>query len=219
MYMKGEHIIMKRSKIKHILFDLDNTIYPEDTGVLEKIDNRITEYLVKKLKKEFKEIDRLRVKYRNIYGTTLRGAEVEHNIERDDYLGFVHDIAVETILDANEDLQKMLERINIDKSIFTNSTLTHAKNVLRTLNVERFFENIFDLKFCDYQGKPNKCSYKKVLDYLGLSPGECIMIDDLDNNLKAAHALGMYTVLIGKGKESYIDFSIDNILKLESILE
>jgi len=41
-------------EIKTIIFDLDNTLYPEEVGLLREVDSRISDFILKKfnIKKE-----------------------------------------------------------------------------------------------------------------------------------------------------------------------
>ncbi|NLG84782.1 MAG: hypothetical protein GX493_09315 [Firmicutes bacterium] len=57
----------------YLLFDLDNTLYPEESGLLAHLDRRIEEFLVHNLGLEKKaSAAALRETYRQKYGITLR---------------------------------------------------------------------------------------------------------------------------------------------------
>jgi FMN phosphatase YigB (HAD superfamily) len=58
-----------------------------------------------------------------------------------------------------------------------------------------------------------------VLKYANVSPSECLLIDDLERNLKPAREIGMNTILIGSGKppEDTVHV-IANIKELNSVL-
>ena len=79
-------------KINTWVFDLDDTLYPRDSGLWAQIDKRISAYVKKQLLVDDAEITRLRKYYRQTYGGALKGMLVEHHIDADDYLADVHNI-------------------------------------------------------------------------------------------------------------------------------
>ncbi len=204
--------------IDYILFDLDNTLYPQESGILKKIDRRIDLFLMEKLEEPLETVDKIRQIYRNKYGTTLQGVKIHFNIEPMEYIEYVHNFEPSEILSPSIELQKMLERMAAKKSIFTNSPESHAQRVLKALGVENHYEHIFDILYFNYEGKPNVSAYEKVLSHIDVPAKNCIMIDDWESNLETAKGLGMTTVLIGAKELSYVDYCIDNILELENLL-
>ena len=58
-----------------------------------------------------------------------------------------------------------------------------------------------------------------MLEVLKIQPEECLLVDDAARNLRPARALGMTTVLVGAQEGEDADFVIDDILKLEQVLE
>jgi len=152
------------------------------------------------------------------YGTTLGGLIIHHKIDPDEYLHYVHDIALEELLSTNFELCKLLERIAADKVIFTNGSFNHAMRVLKILGVDKYFSQIFDIKFMGYLAKPNPWSYKKVLDALGVEGRDCLIVEDLTKNLLPAKKLGMTTVLVGKEDTAGADFIIEDIFGMDRVL-
>jgi putative hydrolase of the HAD superfamily len=49
--------------------------------------------------------------------------------------------------------------------------------------------------------KPDKRAYQRIMKKLGVNPEECVFIDDNSNNLRAAEALGIRTVLFESPKQ------------------
>lgn len=59
------------------------------------------------------------------------------------------------------------------------------------------YNELFDGQIisCDYKvGKPDSRIYEILLNKYGLNPKECLFIDDLESNLKAARKLGLRTI-------------------------
>ena len=83
-----------RNSIKHVLFDLDETMYPTETGIMDLISERINEYMSVRLGIEPDEVASLRSGYYERYGTTGRGLYLHHDVDVGEYFEFVHDLPV-----------------------------------------------------------------------------------------------------------------------------
>ncbi|MBI4618892.1 MAG: pyrimidine 5'-nucleotidase [Desulfobacterales bacterium] len=204
--------------MKYMIFDLDNTLYPKEIGLFKLVDQRINGYMRAKLGIDHDLVENLRLKYMDRYGTTLGGLIIHHKVDPDEYLHYVHDIDLESLLSTNFELCKLLERIAVDKVIFTNGSFNHAIRVLKTMGIANYFSRIFDIKFMGYLAKPNLWSYKKVLDVLGVEGGECLIVEDLARNLLPAKKLGMTTVLVGEEESAGVDFIIEDIFGMDRVL-
>lgn len=205
---------------KAILFDLDNTLYTEKCGIFDLIDQRMNEWLITRLKIEPEKVDEFRNNYFRKYGTTLRGLMLHHNVDPYDFLQYVHDVPVKEFLSADEELRDSLRVISSRKVVFTNSDSRHANRILDTLGVRDLFEKIFDIESMQFIPKPNPEPYRLVLDYLQVPPDRCLLIDDMERNLRPARDLGMVTILIGDGKPVEDGHhSIANIKELNGVLK
>lgn len=208
--------------LKHILFDLDNTLYPRDLGIFDLVVERIRNYMEVRMGYEKNLARDLRQEYVKKYGSTLRGLMIHQRIDPEDYLQYVHDVGVEKRLSPNPGLAHLLESISCGKAIFTSGHLPHAERILQCLGVRDFFPRIFDIVFTRYIPKPNPEPYKQVIECLGVDPRDCMMIEDIPANLKPAKDLGMTTVLVGGipgGMNGFVDYEIGDILQLKEVLE
>lgn len=188
--------------IKYILFDLDDTLYKTSAGLMQQISQRMNDYMITRLGIPETDVARVRLDYWEQYGTTLRGLYIERHIDPQAFLDYVHDIPIAEFLNADAQLDALLEKLPGRKFIFTNAPENHARRVLAALGIERHFERIFDINFIRYESKPAASAYERVLAALGARGDECLMIDDSARNLAPARALGMRTVwLDGKGVE------------------
>jgi putative hydrolase of the HAD superfamily len=183
--------------ISAVLFDLDNTLYPASSGLMHSVDTRITEYIQNLLGLDLDTALALRRRYFVDYGTTLRGLQHHHAVDPEDYLTYVHDLALESFLASDAELDRLLGEIAVAKVIFTNAPGDYARRVLATLGIERHFDQIFDIRFHVFQPKPELAAYRRVLDTLGMDAAEMIFIEDTPQNLPPARALGMSTILVG----------------------
>jgi putative hydrolase of the HAD superfamily len=146
---------------------------------------------------------------------------IEEGIEPEEYLKFVHNLNTKNFLKRNEELINVLNEIKQKKIIFTNSPKEHVLSVIKTLGIEGFFSGIYDIRFLEFNNKPQKEGYIKVIKHAGINPKESMMVDDYDHNLKPAKELGMTTVLVGNGNDTkypYVDYYINKITDIEKIL-
>lgn len=182
--------------IKHLLFDLDDTLYPTSAGMMREISVRMSDFMVEQVGIPRSDVDRMRHDYWDRYGTTLRGLYIEKHIDAQAFLDYVHDVRVESYLQSDAKLDAMLAKLPQAKYIFTNAPADYARRVLAALGIEKYFERIFDINFIQYQSKPTPLAYDKVLAALAVPGNECLLIDDTTRNLAPARDLGMKTVLL-----------------------
>ena len=191
--------------ITYILFDLDDTLYATSAGMMHEVSARMSEYMITRLGFAPATVDAQRKDYWARYGTTLRGLYIERQIDPQAFLRFVHDVRVDTYLQADARLEAMLAQMPQRKAIFTNAPEDYAHEVLRVLGVERHFEAIFGINFIEYQSKPTQCAYDKVAAALPVPPNACLMIDDTARNLVPAKKMGMTTAWLTSTADRYGD--------------
>jgi len=208
-----------RNSIHHVLFDLDETMYPTETGIMDLISDRINEYMSLRLGIDPEDVVRMRRSYYEQYGTTGRGLYLHHDIDVGDYFEFVHDLPVEDVLQPDPRLDQMLEGLEAEKIIFTNATAAHAWRVLRALQVDRHFERIVDIEAVGYVPKPDVRAYRHALQLLQVRGEECLLVDDRLRNLQPGRELGMTTVLVGRDQAGDgADFSIEHVVEVGDVV-
>ena len=177
------------------VFDLDNTLYPRHLNLWQQVDERIREYVAKFLDVGREEAFRVQKDYYRRYGTTMRGLMVEHGLNPDDFLDFVHEID-HSPLEPNPVLGAAIEALPGRKLILTNGTRKHADAVTRRLAIDHHFEGVFDIVAAELEPKPSPQTYDRFLEAHGVDPSSAAMFEDLARNLAVPHALGMTTVLV-----------------------
>lgn len=185
------------SRIRCFLFDLDDTLYPHDSGLWEMIRERIDQFMVEEMHFPAEQVSGLRHRLWKRYGTTLRGLQAEYHVDMDTYLRYVHAVPLDEYLTPDSTLSETLSSLPQLKCIFTNSDTAHAKRVLDHLEVAQFFQQIIDIYAMAPHCKPQKEAFLKALDILGQNPEDCLLIDDSPVNLETAHQLGITTVSVG----------------------
>jgi len=205
--------------LRYLLFDLDDTLYPPETGLWPAIGERISQYMIERVGVAPEGLVARRERYFREYGTTLGGLRREFKVDEQDYLRFVHDLPLEQFLQPNVKLKGMLARLPLIKVIFTNADAAHARRVLQRLDIERYFEHFIDINALDFINKPDPRAYQHALRLLSAQPGECLFVDDQSRNLRPARALGWVTVLVNTAPAlDGADYQIADILGLERIV-
>ena len=177
------------------VFDLDNTLYPHDLNLWQQIDDRIRAFVAQFLGVTKDDAFRLQKDYYKRYGTTMRGLMAEHGLRPDDFLEFVHQIDHSPLL-PNPALGAAIEQLPGRKLILTNGTRKHADAVMRRLDIDHHFEDVFDIAAANLDPKPLPQVYDRFLKKHGVEPSRAAMFEDLARNLSVPNALGMTTVLV-----------------------
>jgi putative hydrolase of the HAD superfamily len=181
-----------------LFFDLDDTLYDSTNGLWTAIRERMSEYMLKRLGLQREEIPSLRRFYYETYGTTLRGLQKHHQVDADDFLAFVHDIPLEQFINPQPELRALLLSLPQSKWIFTNADAPHAHRVLDRLAVADCFDGIIDVRALGFACKPQVEAYQLAMALAGeADPKKCVLLDDSVRNLAPAHAMGIFTILVG----------------------
>lgn len=204
--------------LKYILFDLDETLYPSQCGLMAAISELMSRYMEERLGLPPAEVLALRERYYRVYGTTMRGLQIHHGIDPEDYLAYVHNLPLEDYIGRNEELDRVLNEIEIEKIVFTNATREHAWRVLNILGVAHHFSRIIDVRDVGYVTKPDPEAYRRVLELLGVEGHECLIVDDKARNLAPAKELGMTTVLVGSEVTAHVDFVIADVTEIGEVV-
>ena len=210
-----------QNSFQNWIFDLDNTMYDINLGLFKKISNRITDFIMSKYSLDIDQAKKIQKEYYLKYGLTLRGLIVEKKLEPDEFLDYVHDVE-HPELKKNDQLISKIRILEGKKIIFTNATSKHAKKILKILELEDDFDQIIDIKDLEYIPKPDKRSYKKLLECLNLNKenlDKTIFFEDTVKNLIPAKELGITTVWMKNSINekdfikncNFIDYSFNNL--------
>jgi putative hydrolase of the HAD superfamily len=218
-----------KDRFAHIdtwVFDLDNTLYPQTADLWPKIDARITLFMMRLFGLDAISLRALQKHYYLRYGTTLRGLMIEHDIDAEVYLKFVHDID-RSSLEHNHSLAEAIAALPGRKLILTNGSRHHAIETAKQLGIDHLFEDIFDIIAADFIAKPEEAAYERFFAHLKVDPQRAALFEDLPRNLIVPHARGMTTVLvapavgeevereaweIATGEEPHLDFVTNDLV-------
>jgi pyrimidine 5'-nucleotidase len=184
-----------------LLFDLDDTLYPANTGLWTLLKKRMSDYMRERLNIPADQISQLREKYFLQYGTTLRGLQAHHEIDTADYLAYVHDAPLMDFLTPDPLQREVIASLPVRKLIFTNADVPHAERVLAALQLEGLFDAIVDVNAVAPYCKPMPESFGIALKIAGeTDPSRCVMIDDLPRTTRAAKNYGLFGILYGQAE-------------------
>jgi putative hydrolase of the HAD superfamily len=177
------------------VFDLDNTLYPSDSGIWPRIDERITLFLIELFGIDGQSARALHKHYYLRHGTTLRGLVQEHLDLTERFLDFVHDID-RSSLKPDPVLAREIGRLPGRKLVFTNGSRSHAILTVRQLGLDGLFEEVFDIVAGGLTPKPAEGAYDVFFDQCGVNPRAAAMFEDVTRNLAVPKAKGMTTTLV-----------------------
>ena len=107
------------SELQYLLFDLDGTLYTDETGFFAEVGDRIEGWIADKLGLSLAGAKQLRRDYYIRYGTTMAGLLQDRpDLDIDAYLDYVHDIDVTRYLDPDPRLDQMLVQFTTAKGDF-----------------------------------------------------------------------------------------------------
>jgi putative hydrolase of the HAD superfamily len=187
-----------RAGFSHIdtwVFDLDNTLYPPDSDLWPKIDERITIFLADRMGLDGLSARALQMHYYRQFGTTLCGLVSEDAILPEEFLAFVHDIDRSTLA-PDPELGREVRALRGRKLIFTNGSRDHALKTVTQLGFHDAFEGMFDIVDSRLIPKPAAAAYEAFFAHFSVDPARAAMFEDVARNLIVPKSVGMTSVLV-----------------------
>ena len=178
------------------LFDLDNTLYPVESGFMREMESRMTDFVERITGLPREEAYRLQKRYLADHGLTLRGLMLHHGVDPNEYHALFHDLSLESLAHDPE-LIAAIGRLPGRRLIFTNADDIHARRVLERLGLSDLFDEVFHIGTFDYVPKPDPAVFQRMSAEHAIAPPSTAFFEDLERNLAPAAELGMTTVLVG----------------------
>ena len=212
-------------KMKYLLLDLDGVCYGKHNNyslekVFGQVSNRMTQFISERLKINRDEAKKLQTDYFYKYNTSLNGLMIHHEIPPQEFLKYVHTIDL-SFMKEDKVMRNELEKLDMEKFIYTNGSADHAKNILTHLGVWDLFgrEKVFDIQDAEYVPKPHAKNFDKMTQRFGIDPTETVYIEDIAKNLSIGHERGCTTVWLindehfGKmdADKDFISHKIENL--------
>ena len=184
-------------KYKHLLFDLDNTLYPASSDMDKGITRRMLECVAKYFNCSIEEAQARRVEGIVHYSTTLEWLRAEGMSDFEGFLRHVHPDNEADELLPQPRLREFLLSLHYPKSILTNAPHEHSDRVLEKLGVADLFMCVTDIRDANFFGKPYPNAYLAALKKVGAQIEDTLFLDDMQKYTDGWAALGGTAVLIG----------------------
>lgn len=178
------------------LFDLDDTLYPIETGMMDLIRDKITGFVMRITGTDREEARIIQRGWFEAHGASLPGLLEEHKVSVREFLDEIHDVPLDSIT-PDPELGRALARLPGRRLVFTNGAADHAARVLERLGVAQHFEAVFHIESNNLIAKPDPRSFQAIIGLFGFDPARAAFFEDTERNLKPAADLGMTTILVG----------------------
>lgn len=183
--------------IRHILFDLDNTLYSASNLMEQKIAERMFQFIADFLHVPMEEARKRQSARRQNYGTTLEWLEQEYQFnDRDAYFAAVHPASELAELKPDPRLRGFLQSLKLPMTVLTNAPIDHAERVLDFFNIRDLFLGVFDITFHKGKGKPAPAAFINTLQAVNKRIEETLFLDDCPAYVRGYTALGGTGILV-----------------------
>lgn len=204
-------------KFKAVIFDLDDTLYPEIDYVIsgfkvvsKYISNKInmkSDQVFNKLLKLFEQ-DR-----NNVFDRLLQSYDVDKEIVKECVNLYRNHFPDIKLTEEVHELLQLLKENGFKIGIITDGRPEGQWNKIKALGLEKYCDSIIvtdELGGIEYR-KPSEIPYKKILQELGIEGKEAVYIGD--NPVKdfiTANKLGMFTIMFKNNKGLYHQTNLSN---------
>jgi putative hydrolase of the HAD superfamily len=200
------------------IFDLDNTLHDAAIRIFPSMHVQINDYLKRHFGVDDSGADAMRQGFWQRYGTTMNGLMRHHGTNPRRFLAETHVFPELAGMVVRENaLRHALERLGGTKLVFSNAPRHYVEEVLRGIRLARYFDAVYTIEDARYRGKPAVQGFHVLLRRHHLDPHRCVFIDDILENLRPAHRLGMSTVWVTRSRRSaprYVSLSVKSVTEL-----
>jgi putative hydrolase of the HAD superfamily len=199
------------------IFDLDNTLHDARVHIFPSMHAQIQDFLKKQFGLDDEGASRMRRDFWLRYGTTLRGLMRHHGTDPRHFLAQTHVFPELADMLVHENaVRHALARLGGTKLVFSNAPRHYVEQVLQAIGLRRFFNAVYTIEDARYRGKPETAGFHYLLRKHDLDPHRCALVDDMLDNLRAAHRLGMSTVWVSAvgRRVPFVDLRVSSVTEL-----
>jgi len=203
------------------IFDLDNTLHDAQARIFPSMHEQINDYLKRHFGVDDAGANAMRQNFWRRYGTTLNGLMRHHGTRARDFLAETHVFPeLSGMVVSHNALEHALARLGGRKLVFSNAPRHYVEQVLGALGVRRFFDAVYTIEDTRYRGKPSLRGFHVLLRKHDLDPHRCAFVDDILENLRTAHRLGMSTVWVSplKRRVPFVDLRVRSVVELPRLV-
>ena len=195
-------INMKNIQPSAIIFDLDGVIVHTDMyhyQAWKQLADRLNIHFDEQINNRLRGVSRMESldivlensEYAALSSTEKEALAMEKN---ETYKTLLQAMTpADVTAEVNETLSKLKE-MNYRMAIGSSSR--NAGLILEKIGLADFFDAVADGNHITHS-KPHPEVFLKAAAYLGISPAECVVVEDADAGVEAAHRAGMPAIAIG----------------------
>ncbi|XP_047333156.1 uncharacterized protein C24B11.05-like [Impatiens glandulifera] len=216
------------SKYDCLLFDIDDTVYPNSSGLSSQCTNNIIEFMTKNLGVDEHKAPQLCVSLYKEYGTTMAGLKATgYDFDYDHFHRFVHGRLPYEILKPDPALKSILQSLPIRKVVFSNANRDHVNMIINKLGLEGCFDDMICFETLNNQTtspfilcKPSDDAFKQAFIKAKINiPHKTLFFDDSIRNLQTAKRMRLHTVWVGSAhREAGVDLALESIHNMREAL-
>jgi putative hydrolase of the HAD superfamily len=203
------------------IFDLDNTLHDATRAIFPSMHVQINAFLQRHFGLDEAGANEMRRHFWLRYGTTLNGLIRHHGVDPRRFLAETHVFPELADIVVHENaLRHALERLGGTKLVFSNAPRHYVQGVLRAMGLARYFDGVYAIEDARYRGKPALHGFHVLLRKHDLDPHRCAFVDDILDNLRTAHRLGMSTVWVSTARRRvpFVDLRIESVIDLPRLV-
>lgn len=204
-------------KFKAVIFDLDDTLYPEIDYVKSGFEV-VSKYISKKINKDSDQVFNKLLKLfeedrKNVFNRLLEQYDIGQELVKECiklYRNHYPDIKLNEVIRG---LLQLLKENKFKIGIITDGRPEGQWNKIKALGLEKYCDYIIvtdELGGIEYR-KPCEIPYKKMLQELGIQAKEAIYVgDNPAKDFITANKLGMFTIMFKNDKGLYSSINMSN---------
>jgi putative hydrolase of the HAD superfamily len=203
------------------IFDLDNTLHDATAAIFPSMHLQINEFLKRQFDLDDEAANRMRRDFWLRYGTTLNGLMRHHGMDPKRFLAETHVFPELAAIVVHENaLRHALARLGGMKLVFSNAPRRYVQGVLGAIGLARYFDGVYSIEDARYRGKPSQHGFHVLLRKHNLDPHRCAFVDDILENLRTAHRLGMSTVWVNRSsrRAPFVDLRVSSVVELPRLV-
>ena len=242
MYLNMENTNLNLSKLKGVIFDLDGVIFDIIGSIQQSVDDAINKYKLKSenIEEGLQEIAHLIEDLQNypipqiilnsydlLQISLLEGHRLIKKLRIAVYVFNQFNKYKEeaSIFEGVEELIKMLHGKHKKLAILTNNKNTHAEEVLKRFDLDKYFNLIIGFNEVS-EVKPSPEGILKILETWKVKDSDVVFIGDMVTDILAGQAANVKTISIASGlakKETLLekkpDYLVNNTEELRKLFE
>ena len=185
-------------RIKHLIFDLDDTLYSSSNAITRAISDAMTRCVAEFFNVEFEQARILRSENLPKHSSTLAWLMSCGFTDIEGFFAKVHPEDEIQYLSPAPQIRPLLESFNLPMTVLTNAPREHAERVLDYYGIKDLFSSITDIRDCNLRGKPFAESFELALKRAEGSVEDSLFIDDQLKYALGFKVLGGTAVKVGQ---------------------